>query len=255
MVRPTVEPEDDEGMSHGADAKEPEARYIPLQDIEYELPAGYTKTSRKHLLTTDRLEIHQTVVRGRGDAEDYGVCATSRAAYVLSGTAVLKHEDPAQRETLVGKGHLIVIPAGARWGRQLAVCSDELVLLEIARAATEPVAPKTPSSEDAAQIRAVDPKDVTPYEPAGHAKTTNRCLFVDEHMELIEGLIARGGGAERHLHRHHEQFLYVLGGVKVPLLIYYPRGAPHGTGGGVPEPLELLVIYSPPLGESQNALA
>jgi mannose-6-phosphate isomerase-like protein (cupin superfamily) len=80
-------------------------------------------------------------------------------------------------------------------------------------------------------------------------------LFVDEHMELIEGLIARGGGAERHLHRHHEQFLYVLGGVGVPLLIYYPRGAPHGTGGGVPEPLELLVIYSPPLGESQNALA
>jgi quercetin dioxygenase-like cupin family protein len=80
-------------------------------------------------------------------------------------------------------------------------------------------------------------------------------LFVDEHMELIEGSIARGGGAERHLHRHNEQLLYVLGGVGVPLLIYYPKGAPHGTGGGVPEPMELLVIYSPPLGESQNALA
>ena len=80
-------------------------------------------------------------------------------------------------------------------------------------------------------------------------------MFLDEHMELIEGSIARGGGAERHLHRHHEQFLYVLGGVGVPLLIHYPRGAPHGTGGGVSEPLELLVIYSPPLGESQNALA
>jgi hypothetical protein len=48
--------------------------------------------------------------------------------------------------------------------------------------------------------------------------------------------------------------LYVLGGVGVPLLIHYPKGAPHGTGGGIPEPLELLVIYSPPLGESHNAL-
>ena len=241
-------------MSHGADANEPEARYISVQDVEYELRAGCTKTFRKHLLTTERLEIHQTVVRGRGAAEDYGECAANRAAYVLSGTAGLKHEDPAQRETQVDKGHLIVIPAGARWGRQLAVCSDELVLLEIARTGIGPAA-NAPSCEGATRIHAVDPKDVTPYEPAGHARTTNRCLFIDEHMELIEGSIARGGGAERHLHRHHEQFLYVLGGVGVPLLIYYPRGAPHGTGGGVAEPLELLVIYSPPLGESQNALA
>ena len=241
-------------MNHGADANEPEARYISVQDVEYELRAGYTKTFRKHLLTTERLEIHQMVVRGRGDAEDYGVCATNRAAYVLSGAAGLRHEDPAQRDTQVDKGHLIVIPAGARWGKQLAVCSDELVLLEIARTEAGPAAAKAPSGESAAQVHAVDPEDVTPYEPAGHARTTNRCLFVDEHMELIEGLIARGGGAERHLHRHHEQFTYVLGG-SVPLLIYYPKGAPHGTGGGVPEPLELLVIYSPPLGESQNALA
>jgi hypothetical protein len=100
-------------MHHGADANEPEARYISVQDVEYELRAGYTKTFRKHLLTTERLEIHQTAVRGRGDAEDYGVCATNRAAYVLSGTAGLKHEDLAQRDTQVDKGHL-VIPAGAR---------------------------------------------------------------------------------------------------------------------------------------------
>src|SRR5580765_1399538 len=124
-------------MSHGADANEPEARYIPVQDVEYELRAGYTKTFRKHLLTTERLEIHQTVLRGRGDAEYYGVCATNRAAYVLSGTAGLRHEDSAQPDTQIDKGHLIVIPAGARWGTQLAVSSEELVLLEIARAGTE----------------------------------------------------------------------------------------------------------------------
>ena len=242
-------------MSHSADSNEPEARYISVQDVEYELGPGCTKTFRKHLLSTDRLEIQQTAIRGRGAAENYGVCTTTRASYVLSGTATLKHDDPARRDTEVGKGHLIVIPAGASWGRQLTVCSDELVLLEVLRTATVQVAPKARSGERASSVRAVDPNDVKPYQPAGHAKTTNRCLFVDEHMELIQGFIARGGGADRHLHRHNEQLLYVLGGVGVPLLIYYPMGAPHGTGGGVPEPMELLVIYSPPLGESQNALA
>jgi quercetin dioxygenase-like cupin family protein len=251
VARPIVEPEELKTMSHSADANEPEARYISVQDVEYQLGPGCTKTFRKHLLTTDRLAIHQTAIRGRGDAEDYGVCETTRALYVLSGTATLKHEDPARGDTQVGKGHLIVIPAGVSWGKQLAVCSDDFVLLEVARTATSQVA----RSEGTAQVHAVDPKDVEPYEPAGHAQTTNRCLFVDEHMELIEGSIARGGGAARHLHWNNEQFLYVLGGVGVPLLIYYPMGAPHGTGGGVPEPMELLVIYSPPLGESQNALA
>jgi len=242
-------------MSHGANPKEPEARYISVQDIEYGLGAGCARTFRKHLLSTDRLEIHQTMIRGGGDAEEYGARATNRVAYVLSGTAALKHEDPARPDTMIGKGHLIVIPSGAPWGRQLSVRSDELVLLEVARAATETDAQTAPGHGGAAQVHAVDPKDVPSYEPAGHAKTTNRCLFVDEHIELIEGTIARGGGAQRHFHRHHEQVLYVLGGVSVPLLIYYPEGAPHGTGGGVPEPLALLVIYSPPLGESQNALA
>jgi uncharacterized RmlC-like cupin family protein len=235
-----------------ADTNEPEARYISVQDIEYERRAGCTKTVTKHLLTTDRLEIHQTMIRGGGDAEDYGACATHRAAYVLSGAAILKHENPAQRDTQVGRGHLIVIPSGASWGRQLSVRSDELVLLEIARPGAGPVAQAAPIND---QVHAVDPEDVESYEPAGHAKTKNRCLFVDEHVEIIEGVIATGGGAKRHLHRDHEQILYVLAGAGVPLLIYYPRGAPHGTGGGVPRPLELLVIYSPPLGESQNALA
>jgi uncharacterized RmlC-like cupin family protein len=242
-------------MSYGADANEPEARYIPVQDIEYELGAGYTKTWRKHLLTTDRLQIHQTVIRGDGAADDYGVCATTRAAYVLSGTAALKHQDPAHLDTQVRKGQLIVIPSGAPWGRQLSVHDDQLVLLEIARTVTGPIAPAAPRSQGSAHVHVVDPNDVQSYEPAGHAHTKNRCLFVDEYMELIEGLIARGGGAQRHCHRDHEQLLYVLAGVGVPLLIYYPKGAPHGTGGGVSEPLELLVIYSPPLGESQNALA
>jgi len=240
-------------MSHATDTNEPEARYISVQDIEYEQGGGCAKTFRKQLLVTDRLEVHQTVIRGGGAADDYGVCASPRAAYVLSGAAVLKHED-GQRDTPVGKGHLIVIPAGAPWGRQLSLLSEELLLLEIARA-EGPAHPAPPSREARNRVHVVDPESVEAYEPAGHAKTKNRCLFVDEHVEIIEGLIAAGGGAERHLHRDHEQLLYVLGGAGLPMLIHYPPGAPHGTGGGISRSLELLVVYSPPLNEARNALA
>lgn len=225
-----------------------EARYIAVQDVAYEPAMGCSRTFRKHLLTTERLEIHQTLIRRGGETERYPASAADKVAYVLAGAAVLRNQDRTQ----VGKGHLIVIPAGARWGEQLSLLSDELVVLEVARAGAE-----TPSSDSITPrpIHAVNPALVAPYEPAGHAKTQNRCLFVDAHMEIIEGRIERGGGAERHAHHDNEQLLYVLGGLGVPLLIHYPKDAPHGTGGGIDEPLELLVIYSPPLGESQNALA
>ena len=224
-----------------------EARYIAVQDVAYEPVPGCSRTFRKQLLATERLEIQQTLIR-RGEAtERYPVSAADRVAYVLAGTAVLSN----QERTQVGRGHLIVIPAGARWGEQLSLLSDELVVLEVARAGVETTASDSSASSP---IHAVDPAEVTPYEPAGHAKTQNRCLFVDAHMEIIEGRIERGGGAERHAHHDNEQLLYVLSGLGVPLLIHYPKDAPHGTGGGIEEPLELLVIYSPPLGESQNAL-
>jgi quercetin dioxygenase-like cupin family protein len=224
-----------------------EARYIAVQDVAYEPVAGCSRTFRKHLLTTERLEIQQTLIRRGEETERYPLFAADSVAYVLAGTAVLRN----QTRTQVGKGHLIIIPAGACWGEQLSLLSDELVVLEVARAGVE-----TTASEAIAPrpIHAVDPTAVAPYEPAGHAKTQNRCLFVDAHMEIIEGRIERGGGAERHAHHDNEQLLYVLAGLGVPLLIHYPKGAAHGTGGGIEEPLELLVIYSPPLGESHNAL-
>jgi quercetin dioxygenase-like cupin family protein len=232
-------------MSNGAESSAPAAQYRAVQEVKYELVTGCARTFRKHLLTTERLEIQQTLIRG-GDPENYAACATDRVAYVLAGSAVLKNQDRRQ----VGKGQLLVFPAGVRWAEQLSLLSSELVLLEIARAGDQVASQLEPN----APIHAVDPEHVAPYEPAGHAKTRNRCLFIDSHMEIIEGRIERGGGAERHCHPDNEQLLYVLG-AGVPLLIYYPKGAPHGTGGGIAEPLELLVIYSPPLGESQNALA
>jgi quercetin dioxygenase-like cupin family protein len=245
----------DASVIHGAEAIEastPEAQYVSVSDVDYQLAEGCTKTFRKALLRTRRLAIHQTSIRGRGAAEFYGVCSANRAAYVLAGHATLKR--PNDSDLKVEKGHLIVIPAGAEWGNQLSVLSDELVLLEVARA-VESESASDATCDRTALVHAVRPEDVVPYEPAGHAKTTNRCLFADEHVEIIEGRIERGGGADRHAHRHNEQMLYVLGNPSTPLFIFYPEGAPHGTGGGIPEPLELLVIYSPPLGESKNALA
>jgi quercetin dioxygenase-like cupin family protein len=233
-------------MSNGTAASGAEAQYVRVQDLQYQPVAGCARAFRKHLISSERLEVHQTLIRGVGVAEDFGVGEANRAAYVLSGTAVLTRQDREE----VGQGHLIVIPAGARWGEQLSLLSEELVLLEIARAGAASGASPRPG----ALAFAIRPEEVAVYAPAGHAKTQNRCLFVDEHVEIIEGRIERGGGAERHSHRDHEQLLYVLSGAGIPLLIYYPKGAPHGTGGGVAEPLHLLVIYSPPLGESHNAL-
>ncbi len=233
-------------MRNPAGSSGSEAQYISVQDVEYELAPGCARTFEKKLLATERLEIRQMRMKGPGDGEDRGSCATARAAYLLEGSAILKDHD--ERE--VGEGQLIVIPAGARWEEQLSLLSGELVLLEVARAGLGAV----DSSQPPAPVRVVDPEEVEPYEPAGHAKTRNRCLFIDEYMEIVRGSIERGGGAERHSHRDHEQLLYLLGGAGEALLIHYPKGVPHGTGGGVAEPLELLVIYSPPLGESQNAL-
>jgi quercetin dioxygenase-like cupin family protein len=238
-------------MSDSAGGVASEARYIFVNDVAYAPVRGCAKTFRKRLLETDRLAIDQTSIRGRGDADDYGACATNRVAYVLSGSAALVHGRSAEGDTVISKGQLIVIPAGVKWGKQLSLRSDELNLLEVARAAGG----RSAATGSAERVYVVDPESVASYEPAGHAKTRNRCLFVDDHMELIEGSIERGGGAERHAHRQNEQMLYVLGDIAAPLLIYYPKGTPHGTGGGLPDPLSLLVIYSPPLGEAQNALA
>jgi quercetin dioxygenase-like cupin family protein len=239
-------------MNQNQEPVEKQAQYIVVDDIEYQLSDGYTKTFRKHLLTTENLEINQTMIKGSGDAEDYGVSGINRIEYILNGTATLSQEGI---NTEVGQGHLIIVPPGVPWGTQLSVHSDEFILLDIARRIDNRSAVTSSGTEVANLIRIVKPEDVTSYEPAGHAKTTNRCLFIDEHMEFIEGLIESGGGAERHFHNNNEQMLYVLEGSATPLLIYYPKGAPHGTGGGTSELLKLLVIYSPPLGESQNALA
>ena len=68
-------------MTQRTEPSPPEARYIAVQDVAYALATGCTRTFRKHLLTTERLQIQQTLIKGGGDPESYGACDSDRVAY------------------------------------------------------------------------------------------------------------------------------------------------------------------------------
>ena len=237
-------------MDQNPEPTEKQAQYIMADEAEMRLLGGFTKTFRKDLLKSEYLEINEIIIKGSGDAEDYGVSGIIRTQYVLHGEATLRRGGITAG---ISRGQLIIIPPGIPWGPGLSVISDQLTLLDIATRIGRQSAVPPSDAHYGDSIRIIKPEDVPSYPPAGHFKTINRCLFMDENLEIIEGSIESGGGAERHLHREHEQMLYVLES-SAPLLIYYPKGTPHGTGGGMSERLKLLVIYSPPLGESRNAL-
>jgi hypothetical protein len=222
-----------------------------VDEAEIRLLDGCVKTFRKDLLSSEHLEISQIIIKGNGDAEDYGVGSREMMFYALNGKASLKERGT---ETDIRQGDLMVVLPGVPWGPGLSVISDQLTLLEIASKVRNQSADPSSESEPCNHICIIKPESLPTYPPAGHFKTINRCLFLNENVEIIEGSIESGGGAERHFHPDHEQMLYVLEGSPAPLLIYYPKGVPHGTAGSISTNLKLLVIYSPPLGESQNAL-
>ncbi len=236
-------------MSHDGEAGERQAVYVMVEAVESVPCEGCIRTTRRELLRGEHLSIDQLTIMGQGEAEDYGPSPTGRLWYVVEGEAALreKAEGPP-----VSMGSLIVVPAGFHWGPELYILSDRLTVLDIAPRARNRETGLSPA-EPASVVRVVRPEDVPPYRPAGHFETTNRCLYIDEAVEVIEGTIEAGGGAQRHFHRDHEQVLYILE-TPSPMLIYYPKGTPHGTPGGVSSRLKLLVIYSPPLGESQNTM-
>lgn len=238
-------------MDQNKKSVEKRAVYINIDDIKAQVMEGLSRTFRKDLLRSEFLEIGQIIIKGSGAAEDYGTSRMNRLQFVVNGKATLQQGGVT---TDISRGNLIIIPPGIPWGTRLSVDSDQLTLIEIRQKHETGDTSSSSESVNHDAIRIIRPEDVPSYRPAGHLKTTNRCLYLDEHVEIIRGLIEAGGGAERHFHQDHEQFLGVIERENMPLLIYYPRGTPHGTGGGVSTPLDLLVIYSPPLGESQNAL-
>ena len=115
----------------------------------------------------------------------------------------------------------------------------------------------------------VRPADVPPYHPANHTGTTNRRLIGPEtvgarNVEVLLGVIEKGEGAAAHAHPGMEQVCYLLEGSALVELdgerremqpgdaCYFPADKMHKFTATSEKPAKVLVIYSPPYGESPD---
>lgn len=111
--------------------------------------------------------------------------------------------------------------------------------------------------------------DVPAYAPAHHERTRNQRLIGPEtvgacRMEVLLGTLSGGGGALPHAHPGIEQACYLLEGTAraevagerfdmVPGdMCFFPAGEMHVFTVTSEAPVRLLVIYSPPYGESPD---
>jgi mannose-6-phosphate isomerase-like protein (cupin superfamily) len=109
--------------------------------------------------------------------------------------------------------------------------------------------------------------DVAPYHPANHTGTVNRRLIGPEtvgaaKLEVVLGVVEKGKGAQPHLHSGIEQVCYMLEGRARAEVAgeacelgpgdccFFPADIPHVFTVTSDEPVKVLVIYSPPYGES-----
>ena len=120
----------------------------------------------------------------------------------------------------------------------------------------------------------VTESEVTPYSPANHGDTVNRRLIGPEtvgakHVEVLLGVVggaldAAGGGALPHRHPGIEQVCYMLQGrARAEVdgqvremgpgdVCFFPADMVHAFTRISEEPVRVLVIYSPPYGESKE---
>jgi quercetin dioxygenase-like cupin family protein len=113
----------------------------------------------------------------------------------------------------------------------------------------------------------VRPSDVPSYSPANHSGTTNRRLIGPEtvgavNVEVVLGVIEKDEGAAPHAHPGMEQVCYLLEGRALAEVdgercemrpgdaCFFPAGRMHRFTAISDEPVKVLVIYSPPYGES-----
>ena len=116
--------------------------------------------------------------------------------------------------------------------------------------------------------------EVTPYSPANHDETVNRRLIGPEtvgakHVEVVLGTVGgvlggSGGGALAHKHPGIEQVCYMLQGraraeidgqvreLGAGDVCFFPADMVHVFTRISEEPVRVLVIYSPPYGESKE---
>ena len=120
----------------------------------------------------------------------------------------------------------------------------------------------------------VHESEVTPYSPANHDGTVNRRLIGPEtvgarHVEVVLGTVGgvlggAGGGALAHKHPGIEQVCYMLSGRARAEIdgqvrelgpgdtCFFPADIVHVFTRISEEPVRVLVIYSPPYGESKD---
>ena len=97
--------------------------------------------------------------------------------------------------------------------------------------------------------------NVPSYQPANHHHTHNQRLIGPEtvgaqHMEVLLGTLHKGGGALPHAHPGEvagEAFDMVPGD-----MCFFPADKMHVFTVTSDTPVKLLVIYSPPYGESPD---
>lgn len=109
--------------------------------------------------------------------------------------------------------------------------------------------------------------DVLPYHPANHTGTRNYRLIGPDTVgrtgvEVLRGIIEKGKGPEPHAHPGIEQVCFMISGTAVAAVngeerelkagdaCYFPPDAFHTFTVTSDEAAEVLVIYTPPYGES-----
>jgi quercetin dioxygenase-like cupin family protein len=110
--------------------------------------------------------------------------------------------------------------------------------------------------------------EAKPYSPANHEETVNRRLVGRENvgaqqLEVVLGVVTKGGGALKHSHPGIEQACYVLEGrARVEVgddyvdevgpgdTVFFPANVPHVFTTISDEPVRVLVIYAPPYAET-----
>ena len=115
----------------------------------------------------------------------------------------------------------------------------------------------------------VRPNDLKAYHPANHTGTTNFRLISPDtvgatNVEVLIGVIDKGEGAARHAHPGVEQVCYLLEGsatveldgerqeMKPGDACYFPADVMHKFTATSEKPAKVLVIYTPPYGESAD---
>ncbi len=129
--------------------------------------------------------------------------------------------------------------------------------------------PEHPDTMSAAKRYLVRSAEVPAYHPANHIDTSNQRLIGPatvgaRQMEIVLGTLSKGGSALQHAHPGIEQACYLLEGTAraevdgqsfdmVPGdMCFFPADEMHAFTVTSDTPVRLLVIYSPPYGESPD---